>query len=60
VRKDLRLLGGSRAQRDLFNLVLLDSALKSGDRTLAQAVLAERAALKPGGRLPAQLTAIKE
>ena len=60
VRKDLRLLGGSHAQRDLFVLILLGSALKSGNRALAQAVLAERAALRPGGRLPPQLTLVKE
>jgi len=60
VRKDLRKLGGSHAQRDLFVLILLDSALKSGNRSLAKAVLAERAASRPGAGLPPQLTAIKE
>ncbi|MEO8143130.1 MAG: tetratricopeptide repeat protein [Betaproteobacteria bacterium] len=60
VRKDLRQLGGSHAQRDLFNLVLLDSALRTGDRPLAKTVLAERTLLRPGGRLPPQLTAVKE
>jgi len=60
VRNDLRSLGGSHAQRDLFVLILLDSALKSGDRALARTVLAERALLRPGGKLPPQLSAIKE
>jgi len=60
VRGAFRRLGGSHAQRDLFVLMLLDSALKSGDRALARAVLAERAEMRPGGRLPPQLTAIKE
>ena len=57
VCKDLRKLGGSHAQRDLFVLILLGSALKTGNKALAKAVLAERAALRPGGRLPPQLTA---
>jgi tetratricopeptide (TPR) repeat protein len=60
VRKDLWKLGGSHAQRDLFILILLGSSLKSGNKTLASAVLAERAALRPGGKLPPQLTSIKE
>lgn len=60
VRKDLWKLGGSHAQRDLFNLVLLDSALKTGNKALTKTVLAERAVLRPGGRLPPQLTAVRE
>lgn len=60
VRKDLRKLGGSHAQRDLFVLILLDSALKSGDRALAKTVLAERSAQRPGAGLPRQFTALKE
>jgi hypothetical protein len=58
--KDLRKLGGSHAQRDLFVLILLDSALKSGNRSLARAVVDERTVLRPGARLPPQLTMIKE
>ena len=60
VRKELWRLGGSHAQRDLFVLILLDSALKTGNKALARTVLAERAALRPGGKLPPQLTSIKE
>ena len=60
VRKDLWKLGGSHAQRDLFILILLGSALKTGNHALAKAVLSERAALRPGGKLPPQLTSIKE
>lgn len=53
-------LGGSHAQRDLFVLILLDSALRSGNKTLAQAVLAERAKQRPSNVLPARLTLVKE
>ena len=54
-RKSLRQVGGSHAQRDLFTLVLLDSALRSGNKSLAQAVISERKAQRPAGRLPALL-----
>jgi tetratricopeptide (TPR) repeat protein len=60
VRAELRRLGGSHAQRDLFTLLLLDSAQRSGNRTLAAALRAERAALRPRGRLPAQLAPAAE
>lgn len=60
VRKDLWRLGGSHAQRDLFVLILLDSARRTGERGLAAAVHKERASQRPHGKLPAQLTAIKE
>jgi len=60
VRQDLWRVGGSHAQRDLFVLILLACALKTGNKSLADAVLAERAALRPRGRLPEQLTAVKE
>ena len=59
-RRDFPKLGGSHAQRDLFVLILLASALKSGDKSLARAVQAERAAQRPAGRLPTQLTSVKE
>ena len=55
VRKDLWRIGGSHAQRDLFTLLLLDSAVAAGDRPLAAEVRAERAALRPAGKLPARL-----
>jgi hypothetical protein len=60
VRKQLWRLGGSHAQRDLFTLILLDSASRTGDIALAKALRAERAALRPNGALPPQLTAVKE
>ncbi len=39
--------GGSHAQRDLLDLTLLESAIRSGEPSLAQAFAAERLALKP-------------
>jgi len=60
VRKDIWKIGGSHAQRDLFTLILMDSALKTGKRDLLKTLRAERAALRPNGSLPAQLTAVKE
>src|SRR5688572_22748527 len=60
VRKDLKLLGGSHAQRDVFTLILLDAAIRTGNRPLADAVRAEREAIRPGASLPPQLTAVKE
>ena len=40
---ELRRIGGSHAQRDLFALLLLDSAVAAGESALAAALLAERA-----------------
>ena len=51
-RKDLWKIGGSHAQRDLFVLMLIDSAARSGDKALAGALLAERAVLRPGNPVP--------
>jgi hypothetical protein len=57
VRAELRRVGGSHAQRDLFVLLLLDSAVATGNRALADAVRAERSALRPGAGLPPRLRA---
>jgi tetratricopeptide (TPR) repeat protein len=43
----LRLLGGSAAQRDLFRQVLIDSAMKSGNRDVAAAMIAAETAGHP-------------
>jgi tetratricopeptide (TPR) repeat protein len=40
--------GGSHAQRDLFDLTLIEAALRAGERNLAGALIAERAAVRPG------------
>jgi tetratricopeptide (TPR) repeat protein len=53
-------IGGSHAQRDLFTLILLDSAIRTGNPALARTLRAARAALRPNGALPPQLTASKE
>lgn len=39
--------GGSHAQRDLLDLTLLEAAIRGGQRTLAAALSAERAAQRP-------------
>ncbi len=50
IRYHLHKLGGSHAQRDLFNMVLIDSALKSNRINVAKMLISERM-----GRLPANL-----
>jgi tetratricopeptide (TPR) repeat protein len=55
VRAELRRVGGSHAQRDLFVLLLLDSAVATGNRALANALRAERSALRPRAGLPPRL-----
>jgi len=50
VRDELRALGGSHAQRDLFEQILVDATLRAGDYRRARALLAERSALRPANR----------
>ena len=47
VRNRSARFGGSHAQRDIIDLTLIAAAGKSGDHSLEQALLAERAAAKP-------------
>lgn len=47
VRYDLDQIGGSRAQRDLFHMVLLNSAREAGETLKARALFAERLGNKP-------------
>jgi tetratricopeptide (TPR) repeat protein len=60
VHGKLQQIGGSHAQRDLFTLILMDAARKSGKLDLLKTLHAERAALRPNGKLPSQLTPVKE
>ena len=46
-RAEVRLIGGSHAQRDVFARLLILAALKAGKAKLARALLAERAARNP-------------
>ncbi|MDT3680486.1 MAG: tetratricopeptide repeat protein [Burkholderiaceae bacterium] len=43
--------GGSHAQRDVIDLTLVEAAIRSGDRALARALAAERAARRPDSRV---------
>ncbi|HWQ37288.1 MAG TPA: tetratricopeptide repeat protein [Burkholderiales bacterium] len=47
LRDEIRLIGGSHAQRDLFDQVLIDAAWKDRRYTLARALLSERAQARP-------------
>ncbi|XP_075544316.1 tetratricopeptide repeat protein 38-like [Dermacentor variabilis] len=48
VRYDLLRIGGSNAQRDVFDLLLIDAAIRSERHTrLAEALLAERSLFRP-------------
>lgn len=47
VRYRWGVIGGSHAQRDVFQQILIDAALRAGEWRTANALLAERTALKP-------------
>lgn len=47
VRGIAQRFGGSHAQRDVLHLTLVEAALRSGRKTLAQGLIAERLALRP-------------
>jgi tetratricopeptide (TPR) repeat protein len=49
LRYDIRRIGGSNAQRDLFQRLLISAALKAGEFRYARALLSERTALNPNG-----------
>jgi hypothetical protein len=46
VRSQAHRFGGSHAQRDLIDLTLLEAAVRGGQRALAEALRAERSALR--------------
>jgi len=50
VRDRVRLIGGSWAQRDLFDRMLIEAALADERRPLARALLSERLERRPGNR----------
>jgi hypothetical protein len=47
VRNIAHRFGGSHAQRDILDLTLIEAALRSGQESLAAALTAERAAMRP-------------
>ena len=46
-RDAIQLVGGSHAQRDVFNQLLIESALRAGDGALTRELLAARTARRP-------------
>jgi len=50
VRYHLDDIGGSMAQRDLFELIMQDAAIRGGEGDLARALLTDRIARKPNAR----------
>ncbi|MGC1505601.1 MAG: tetratricopeptide repeat protein [Sulfitobacter sp.] len=46
-RHNSHLIGGSIAQRDIINWTLVEAAIRDGDKSMAQALLAERTLMKP-------------
>jgi len=59
-RGQLFRLGGSRAQRDLFEQLLIDAAVKAGNGRLARALLSERRMLRPNNAWNQHMTAEAE
>jgi tetratricopeptide (TPR) repeat protein len=47
IRRSIRRVGGSHAQRDVFQRTLVDAALRAGRWSLARGLIAERLARKP-------------
>jgi hypothetical protein len=47
IRRALADVGASHSQRDIFNLMLIEAALRGGRASLARALLSERVTLRP-------------
>ncbi len=47
IRPEAHVVGGSHAQRDVIDLTLIAAAARSGQATLARALVTERSARKP-------------
>ncbi len=47
IRYDLKYIGGSHAQKDVFHRTLVSAAMKSGQLTVARALMSERTADRP-------------
>lgn len=50
-RHNSHMIGGSIAQRDVINLTLLEASIRSGDKAMADGLLAERTLMKPASPL---------
>jgi hypothetical protein len=57
IRSIAHRFGGSHAQRDLIDPTLVEATLRAGDRSLAAALAAERAAKRPASPLAQRLVA---
>ena len=47
IRQNIVSIGGSHAQRDIFNVLLIRSAIEASNHKLACSLLSERLELKP-------------
>ena len=60
LRHDLQSIGGSWAQRQIFNCTAIEAAIRAGDISVATGLVAELSARKPqNGRLKALLDKLK-
>ena len=55
LRHSNQVVGASHAQREIFGLYLIVAAIRAGNRSMAEALLRERATLKPGSAITERL-----